>query len=110
MVGCGHIIIKNIVFPFSGGPFEEQYKSDVVTNNITRFDADLGDHISGGPRKATAEFRGNTMVTYFHEMVDGHDVIDIMAYNTVDPKAPNEMTYTLKDVESGVEVIQKLYK
>merc|ERR1712228_913724 len=85
------------------GPLEEQYKSEIIPNNITRTDIDLGVHL-GGLRKATAEFRGNTLVAYFHNMVNGHDVIDIIAYNTVDPKTPNEMTCTLKDIESGVEL------
>ena len=42
-------------------------------------------------------------------MFNGRDVIDVISYDTVDPKTPNEMTYILKDVESGAELIQKMY-
>ena len=96
-------------FWFSVGPFGEQYKNKFIPNNLTRTDVKLGTRI-GGPRKGTAEFQGNTLVTNFHEMVNGQDVLDAVGYVTVDPKIPNEMTYTLKDMYSGIGVIQKLYK
>jgi hypothetical protein len=76
----------------------------LVTDNTTKTDADLG--ALGGPRKATAEFKDNTLMTYLHKPED--DVIDVIAIRTIDPATPDIMTYTLRDVESGNDLVQTM--
>lgn len=77
-----------------------------MPDKVTRTDVDLG--VLGGPRKATAEIKGNTFTTYLHKLDDNE--VDVIAIRTIEPSNPNVMTYTLRDVASGVELIQKLNK
>ena len=90
----------------SAGPLQEYYESDIVPDNFTRTDVDLGR--IGGWRKATAELKGNSLVTYMHELEN--DNIDLVAFNTVDPNIPDRMKYVFKDVASGSELVQILVK
>ena len=62
----------------------------------------------GGWRKATAELKGNSLVTYMHELEN--DNIDLVASNTVDPQIPDRMKYVFKDMASGSELVQILVK
>ena len=62
----------------------------------------------GGLRKATAELKGNSLVTYMHELEN--DNIDLVAFNTVDPNIPGRMKYVFKDMASGSELVQILVK
>ena len=78
----------------------------MVVDNFTRTDIDLG--ALGGPRKATAELRGNQLITYLHKLDD--DTIDVIAVRTVAAQTPNVMSYVLKDVASGTDLIQHLNK
>ena len=75
-------------------------------DNITRTDVNLG--ALGGPRKATAELQGNQLITYLHKLED--DSIDVIAIRTVTDQTPNVMTYVLKDLASGTDLIQHLNK
>ena len=77
-----------------------------MPDNQSRTNADLGS--LGGPRKARAEFKGNSLVTYLHKL--DNDVVDVTATRTIDPQKPNEMLYVLKDVSSGVELKQTMFK
>ena len=77
-----------------------------MVDNTTRTDIDLGQ--LGGPRKATAEMKGNQLITYLHKLED--DIIDVIAVRTVDPANPSVMKYELKDVASGTDLIQTLNK
>ena len=93
----------------------EYYSSKVVADNVTRSYVELGE--LGGPYYAISEFKGNSLVTYFHildeqkdVLDDKVDVIEIIATNTVDPETPDKMIYTLKDVKSGEKLVQTLYK
>jgi hypothetical protein len=36
------------------------------------------------------------------------DVIDVIAIRTIDPATPDIMTYTLRDVESGNDLVQTM--
>merc|ERR1739848_502196 len=93
-------------FSISGkkGPKEEPYGFNLVPDNVTRTDADLG--ALGGPRKATAEFKGNSLVTYLHKPED--DQIDVIAIRTINPATPDVMTYTLRDITSNTDLIQTM--
>ena len=95
-----------LIFPFSEGPKYEDYSFTLVPDNVSRTNADLG--VLGGPRKAQAEFKGNSLVTYLHKLDD--DVVDVTATRTIDPQKPNEMLYVLKDLNSGIELKQTLFK
>ena len=77
-----------------------------MPDNQSRTNADLGS--LGGKRKARAEFKGNSLVTYLHKL--DNDVVDVTATRTIDPQKPNEMSYVLKDVSSGVELKQTLFR
>ena len=77
-----------------------------MPDNVSRTNADLG--ALGGARKAQAEFKGNSLVTYLHKLDD--DVVDVTATRTIDPQKPNEMLYVLKDLNSGIELKQTLFK
>ena len=98
------------------GPLKEQYKMKIVTDNSTRTDFDLGQ--IGGHRMATAEYKGdNDLTIYLHKISkdysrSGHtkDVIDIITTTVINPENHDEMTYTMKDVATGVELIQTFYK
>ena len=46
---------------FSEGPKNEDYSFTLVPDNVSRTNADLG--ALGGPRKAQAKFKGNSLVT-----------------------------------------------
>ena len=72
----------------------EYYSSEVVPDNVTRTDVDLGE--LGGLYYATCEIRGNSLITYFRATDEQKEVI--------------EMTYSLKDVASGEKLVQILYK
>ena len=93
-------------FLFSEGPSYEDYSFTLVPDNQSRTNADLGS--LGGKRKARAEFKGNSLVTYLHKL--DNDVVDVTATRTIDPQKPNEMSYVLKDVSSGVELKQTLFR
>ena len=88
------------------GPKYEDYQFNVVVDNVTRTDIDLGQ--LGGPRKATAEMKGNQLITYLHKIDDGS--IDVIAVRTVNAATPNIMKYELKDLTSGTDLIQTLNK
>ena len=92
------------VLTIAEGPKVEPYGFNLVPDNETRTDADLG--VLGGPRKATAEFKGNSLITYLHKLED--DVVDVIAIRTIDPTNPDVMIYTLKDVESGSDLVQTM--
>ena len=77
----------------------------VVPDNVTRTDVDLGKYI-GGKRIATAEFKGNTLVTYLHRLND--DTIDVISTQIVNPDQPNTQQYSIMDVQSRVSLIQVL--
>ena len=77
-----------------------------MPDNQSRTNVDLGS--LGGPRKARAEIKGNSLVTYLHKL--DNDVVDVTATRTIDPQKPNEMLYVLKDISSGVELKQTLFK
>ena len=77
-----------------------------MPDNQSRTNADLGS--LGGPRKARAELKGNSLITYLHKL--DNDVVDVTATRTIDPLKPNEMLYVLKDLNSGVELKQTLFK
>ena len=91
---------------FAEGPKFEDYQFNVVVDNVTRTDVSLG--ALGGPRKATAELRGNQLITYLHKLDD--DSIDVIAVRTVEAQTPNVMSYVLKDLASGTDLIQTLNK
>ena len=97
---------KKYVISFSEGPSYEDYAFTLIPDNQSRTNADLGS--LGGPRKARAEFKGNSLITYLHKL--DNDVVDVTATRTIDPQKPNEMSYVLKDVSSGVELKQTLFK
>ena len=93
----------------------EYYSSEVVPDNVTRTDVDLGE--LGGLYYATCEIRGNSLITYFRatdeqkEVIDDTiDVIEVIATNTVNLDTPDKMTYSLKDVASGEKLVQIVYK
>jgi hypothetical protein len=94
------------VFLVSEGPSYEDYSFTLVPNNLSRTNADLGS--LWGPRKARDELKGNSLVTYLHKLED--DVVDVTATRTIDPQKPNEMLYVLKDLSSGVDLKQTLFK
>ena len=57
------------------------------------------------------------MTIYLHKISkdysrSGHtkDVIDVITTTVINPENNDEMTYTMKDVATGVELIQTLYK
>ena len=77
-----------------------------MPDNQSRTNADLGS--LGGPRKARAELKGNSLITYLHKL--DNDVVDVTATRTIDPQKPNEMLYVLKDISSGVELKQTMFK
>ena len=77
-----------------------------MVDNVTRTDIDLGQ--LGGPRKATAEMKGNQLITYLHKIED--DSIDVIAVRTINQATPNVMKYELKDLASGTDLIQTLNK
>lgn len=95
-----------LLFALLEGPKEEEYSFNLVLDNVSRTDADLGQ--LGGPRKAVARMEGMSMVTDLHKLDD--DKVDVIATRTIDPTKPNEMIYTLKDVESGTELIQHMVR
>ena len=99
-------LISWSVYSFLEGPKYEDYKFKLVPDGSTRTDADLG--ALGGPRKATSKLEGNSLITKLHKLDD--DVVDVTATRTIDPAKPNEMTYILKDIESGKELKQILYR
>ena len=104
------LICCDLIFIFCphllAGPLQEYYESDIVPDNFTRTDVDLGR--IGGWRKATAELKGNSLVTYMHKLEN--DDIDLVAFNTVDPNIPGRMKYVFKDMASGSELVQILVK
>ena len=67
---------------------------------------------------ATAENKGDNNVTiYLHKISKDYnrsgytkDVIDVITTTVINPENPDEMIYTVKDVATGVELIQTLYK
>jgi len=78
----------------------------LVTDNKTKTDLDLGQ--LGGPRKAVAEFKGDSLYTYLHKLND--NIVDVIAIRTIHPATPNQMTYIFRDVPSGKELKQILFK
>ena len=85
----------------------EIYKFELIPDNTTRTDIDLGVHL-GGPRKATAEFVGNVLTTYLHK--PDTDEIDLVSSHEIKPKSPNVMIYTLKDLPYGYDMVQHMDK
>ena len=88
------------------GPLQEYYQQKIVPDSTTRTDVDLGR--IGGPRMATADFKGNSLIVYLHKISD--NTIDVITTITINPEKPDQMTYIVKDVASGIELIQTLYK
>ena len=72
----------------------------------TKTDADLG--ALGGPRKATARFEDNSLITELENPETSQ--VDVIAIRTIDPAEPNVMIYTLKDVESETELVQHMIR
>ena len=61
--------------------------------------------------KELPNFGGHVLVAYMHRNLEGNkDVIEIITTTTIDPRDPNEVAYVIKDVRSGVELIQVLRK
>jgi len=88
------------------GPYQEDYSFELIPDNTTRTDIDLG--ALGGPRKATAEFVGNVLMTYLHK--PDTDEIDVVAVREIKPENPNVMIYTLKDLPYGYDMVQHMDK
>ena len=91
---------------FSEGPRYENYALELVTDNKTKTDVDLGQ--LGGPRKAVAEFKGDSLYTYLHKLND--NIVDVIAICKINPDTPNRMTYIIRDVASGKELKQIMFK
>ena len=89
---------------FAEGPKNENYQCNLVPDKKTRTDVDLG--ALGGPRKAVAEFVGNSLVTYLYKLDD--DSVDVITTHTINPENPNVMIYSLKDVASDTSLIQTM--
>ena len=100
------MLIKNVFLLFSEGPYQEDYSFELIPDNTTRTDIDLG--ALGGPRKATAEFVGNVLMTYLHK--PDTDEIDVVAVREIKPENPNVMIYTLKDLPYGYDMVQHMDK
>ena len=100
------VFIKNVFQYFSEGPYQEDYSFELIPDNTTRTDIDLG--ALGGPRKATAEFVGNILMTYLHK--PDTDEIDVVAVREIKPENPNVMIYTLKDLPYGYDMVQHMDK
>ena len=88
----------------SGGPYDEKFKNVIVPNNSTRTIVDLGKEV-GGKRQATAEFQGNTLVTYLHRL--DNDKVDVIFTQSLTRNA-NVMYYKIKDVRTGVTMVQHM--
>ena len=99
-------LLKNVFQYFSEGPYQEDYSFELIPDNTTRTDIDLG--ALGGPRKATAEFVGNVLMTYLHK--PDTDEIDVVAVREIKPENPNVMIYTLKDLPYGYDMVQHMDK
>lgn len=82
------------------GPRSEVFAFDLVTDNRTTTNVDLG--ALGGPRLATAEIKGNTVITYLHKPED--NVIDMIATRTI-LENPDVMIYKTKDLPYGYEMV-----
>merc|ERR1712142_135016 len=74
------------------GPRAERFDFKLVINNSTRTNVDLG--ALGGPTKATAEIRGDTLITYIHEIPSNK--LFLTASRTVDRRNRNKMTYVTR--------------
>ena len=74
----------------------------MVPDGVTETEADLGQ--LGGPRKATARFEDNSLITDLENPETNQ--VDVIAIRTINPAEPNVMIYTLKDVESESELVQ----
>jgi len=85
------------------GPSHEEFRNERVPDNTTRNDIDLGSEI-GGMRQATSEFVGSSLISYLHKPDD--DTVDVVLNQTV--TVPDVMVYTIRDVPSGVTLIQHL--
>ena len=94
------------------GPSKEFYLSEIVPDNITRTKVDmqqLGILETTAEIKELPNFGGHILVAYMHSNLEGNkDVIEIITTTTLDPRNPNEVAYVIKDVPSGVELIQVL--
>jgi hypothetical protein len=71
-------------FVFLEGPRKEPFELELVADNSTFTKVDMGE--LGGVRDTTAEFRGDSLISYLH---NGKRVIDILAVRTVNPKSKN---------------------
>ena len=87
-------------------PKYDNYAFELVTDNETNTDMDLGQ--LGGRRKALSEFKGNSLYTYLHKLND--NVVDVIAICKINPDTPNRMTYIIRDVASGKELKQIMFK
>ena len=95
---------KSLFSNISGGPYDEKYKNVIVPNNSTRTIVDLGKEV-GGKRQATAEFQGNTLVTYLHRL--DNDKIDVIFKQSL-TRNGNVMYYKIQDVRTGVTMVQHM--
>ena len=86
---------------FPEGPRQSPFKFDLRIDNKTRTDVDLGE--LGGQTKATAEIRGNSLITYIHNKDTG--VLFLTATRTVDLSNPDKMIYTTRHLPSNVALI-----
>ena len=97
-------VLKMYLSYISGGPYDENFKNVIVPNNSTRTIVDLGKEV-GGKRQATAEFQGNTLVTYLHRL--DNDKVDVIFTQSLTRNA-NVMYYKIKDVRTGVTMVQHM--
>ena len=103
LINYAPIFLQNVSC-ISGGPYDEKFKNVIVPNNSTRTIVDLGKEV-GGKRQATAEFQGNTLVTYLHRL--DNDKVDVIFTQSLTRDA-NVMYYKIKDVRTGVTMVQHM--
>jgi hypothetical protein len=96
------------VFDVSGtkGPYATKYNFILNTDGRTRSDVDLGQ--LGGKTDATAEIKGNTMITYLRKK--GKRNVFMTAKRTINPTNPNELIYETKHLKSGVALTSFMYR
>lgn len=88
------------VFEINGkkGPYATPFNFALTTDNRSFSDVDLGE--LGGLTDATAEIKGNSLITYLRKKGTGK--IFMTATRTINPENPNEMIYVTKHLGSGV--------
>lgn len=88
------------------GPYATKYNFVLYPDLRTVTDVDLGQ--LGGKTDATAEIKGNTMITYLRKK--GKRNVFMTAKRTINPANPNEMIYETKHVKSGVALTSFMYR